>query len=49
MIFSASTGILVALIGNSDEISFGIGMGVGVVIYGIQEVMMTYVYALHNP
>ena len=49
MIFSATTGILIALMVNSSEISFSIGIGVGVVIYGIQEVLMTYVYKLHNP
>lgn len=49
MIFSATTGILVALFADSKKLSFGVAIGVSVVIYAIQEIMMTYVYALHNP
>lgn len=49
MFFSSSCGILLSLIMNSNEISFGLGIGIGVTIYVIQEIMMTYLYEIHNP
>jgi len=49
MIFSASTGVFLSLLFNSNQISFGLGIGISVVIYAIQEIMMTYTYKIHNP
>lgn len=49
MFFSSSCGILLSLLFNSEKISIGPAIGIGVSIYVIQEIMMTYVYEIHNP
>ncbi len=49
MVFSASAGAFFAVLLDSKTINMGIGIGVGCVLYLIQEYMMTYVYKIHNP
>lgn len=49
MLFSATTGVLIALLVDKSKISVPVSMGVGVTLYVIQEIMLTYLFELHNP
>lgn len=47
MLFSASFGVMVALLFNKKELSFSIAVAVGFVLYFIFEVIITKVFKLH--